>query len=251
MTKIVKVFLSIASVVALASEAQAQVRGGFSNSRSRTNNGEWSNGRGDGNWNRGGGNNGRGNGDWNRGGDNNGRGGGNNDRGDRDRGNGRGGYYQHSQMFRNGGGGVFQYLEAQNMQPLRWNSQVNGYKGQEEYVLVFQNYVHPGGGGNEVIVRFTAPQSGRVRVSTPVADGDGKCGNGAVFYLKFNHQVINSYVIRNQDSRGTTINETMSVRAGDTIDFAVNATLDGNGFNECDSTILDPTVEYVGGGDRW
>jgi hypothetical protein len=99
---------------------------------------------------------------------------------------------------------------------------------------------HPGPGGEYCIIRWTAPQSGRVRIAgafTGVSSAPPTTTDVHIFHN--NRRVFDSFInLRNRGNK-SPFDFQQDLRAGDTIDFAVGA---GNNGLVYDTTGLEAVI---------
>jgi hypothetical protein len=100
---------------------------------------------------------------------------------------------------------------------------------------------HPGAGGEFSIVRFTAPMAGTFDLSASFSGLDfvGPTSTG-VHVLQNGNPIFNGLVNGFGPGSGPSIDTTLSLAAGDRLDFAVDFGSNGNFFN--DSTGVSVTL---------
>lgn len=123
------------------------------------------------------------------------------------------------------------------------------WKGSEQYVLIGKDWAHPGGNAS-VMRRWTASQSGLVHINNtglfPAQDANGGCGDGVNISIRKNGTGdLWSQYIANGNTAGFSFDlPTMSVVAGDYIDFIVDKAIQDNW---CDATYFDAKIEFTPG----
>ncbi|MEK6774995.1 MAG: hypothetical protein AABY64_13725 [Bdellovibrionota bacterium] len=131
------------------------------------------------------------------------------------------------------------YVNGANSIPMIFDPINYRWQGSELYSLIWNSGFHPGV-NTEVTRRWKAVKSGTALVSASALDVAPGCGaNGVSVYVKKNGTILWQKVIHNEISG--YFNLTVGVLAGDKIDFTVKS----NGNNGCDSTALDPQIEFT------
>ncbi len=151
--------------------------------------------------------------------------------------------YQASVDFNTNRG--FSYTTSKN-EKMTYNASVGAMKAESElYLFIGRDYSHPGLLA-DAILRFTSPAAGKLVITGKVYDYDSSCGgsgagSGVVVTVKKNTTVLSQSTIANGDKTGINMNLSVSVAAGDKIDFVTNA----RGDWSCDMTHLDPKIVFT------
>ncbi len=102
--------------------------------------------------------------------------------------------------------------------------------------------IHPGP-TSAVIVRWTSPVTGTVKVRGRFSDIDSACGNGVKWFLdKGNTILLNGSLVNTGSGDGITFAQTTTVLTGDSLYFIVNR--GANNDYVCDSTELDVLITH-------
>lgn len=123
--------------------------------------------------------------------------------------------------------------------PTPWDPTIKIWTGNEMYALIGQGWMTPGMKG-DVVLAWTAPQSGTVHITGTVSKRDITCGDGVVAFVSHNATQLWEQTIAYNDDTGKAYNLTLSITAGDRVYFELN----NNGNNYCDSTSWNPTITY-------
>jgi len=144
--------------------------------------------------------------------------------------------YSNVQGFKN-----WFYLEGSegNYKSMVWD----GYwKGSSQYLLIGKGLQHPE--HNDSVLKWLAPQTGLIRITGTVAKSNTSCGDGVRVKIKKDNAQIWPLTgwqeIAYNDSKGFSIDRTVSVNIGDSVFFIVNQ---GN-ESGCDGTNWSPTITY-------
>ncbi len=130
------------------------------------------------------------------------------------------------------------YLYGSGVQ-MTFDSAANRWRGNETYLLLWADGGHPGNAA-DAIRRWSAPQSGSIRITGNAVDIAAGCGAGAMVYIKKNAVVLWQQTLPNGASAAFDV--TTTVLPGDGINFGINRGPDDWG---CDTTTLDPTIVFT------
>jgi RHS repeat-associated protein len=135
------------------------------------------------------------------------------------------------------------YLDSTGAQ-MNFDAANNRWQGGETWLLLYGFWGHPGQNA-DAVRQWRAPQSGNIRITGAVADGDPNCGDGVVVSIKKGSQVLWQQTIANGNTAGFSYDLTTTVATGDQISFVINK---GSSNNWCDGTYFNPTISYTDGG---
>jgi len=129
------------------------------------------------------------------------------------------------------------YLTSTGAQ-MTFDSTNNRWKGSQTYpALLWGDGGHPGS-NTDAVRRWIASSAGSVRITGNVRDGDAGGGDGVIVYIRKSGINIWQQTIANGNTTGFNYDLTVSVYAGETIDFVINKI----GNDQYDSTVFDPTI---------
>lgn len=129
------------------------------------------------------------------------------------------------------------YLDSKGAS-MTFDSANNRWKGTETYNLIWSDGGHPGYNADSVR-RWTAPQSGNIKITGKAYDGHAGCGeDGVKVYIKKGSQILWQQNIAKDDKIGIDFDLGTNVNSEDAIDFGINM-LTASG---CDSTYFNPTI---------
>lgn len=124
---------------------------------------------------------------------------------------------------------------------LSWKN--NRWESPTTYPLITRVSLHPGQ-KHEVVLKWTAPKAGEIKITGTASDANVQCGNGVkARIVKGNATLWSSGVIANNNTTGKSHNVNTSVTAGQAVYFIVdNNSTSGDHF--CDATKWDPAIAY-------
>jgi hypothetical protein len=111
------------------------------------------------------------------------------------------------------------------------------WRGAEAYLLLWPGKGHPGS-LRDVVLRWTAPQNGTVRITGKAWDLDPGGGDGVVVLIRHAGTEIWRATIANGNTTGVAFDRTRTIRQGEVLDFVINR----GGNNSSDSTSFNPTI---------
>ncbi len=125
---------------------------------------------------------------------------------------------------------------------LTYNSANEEWKGDETYLLIWDNGMHPGV-NKDVIRRWTAPSAGTAVITGVVGGGigSGACGDGTNVSIKKNTTVLWQKAVVDGAALSNISISQFTLAQGDTLDFIVNK----GGTDYCDSTDFDPIITFT------
>lgn len=102
--------------------------------------------------------------------------------------------------------------------------------------------IHPGP-TSAVIVRWTSPVAGTIKVQGRLSDIDPGCGNGVKWFIDKGNAILTSGTVVNTGAgEGKTFAQTTTVANGESIYFIVNR--GANNDHICDTTELDVLITH-------
>ncbi|MFF2912522.1 RHS repeat domain-containing protein [Paenibacillus sp. NPDC057934] len=138
----------------------------------------------------------------------------------------------------------YQIWNGTKYEDMTWDATNSRWKGKNDWDLITKEWMHPD--GNDVALKWSAPQSGSVRITGSVSkhpvnlEGDGV----RVKVMKNNTQIwpVSGWqTIQGNDAVGVTLNLDVNVSGGDAIYFIVNQ----NGHIGSDATRWNPIISYI------
>jgi YD repeat-containing protein len=138
----------------------------------------------------------------------------------------------------------YQIWDGTQYKNMAWDSVGARWKGENDWEIISKDWIHPD--GNDVALKWVAPQTGSIRITGKVAkhlinlQGDGV----RVKIMKNSTQIWPSsgwQSIQGNDSIGVSTDVNVNVAKGDAIYFIVNE--NGNLF--CDATVWNPSITYI------
>ncbi|NOU79303.1 hypothetical protein GC101_10460 [Paenibacillus sp. LMG 31459] len=138
----------------------------------------------------------------------------------------------------------YQIWDGTAYKNMTWDSVGARWRGNKDWDIISKEWMHPD--GNDVVLKWAAPQTGSIRISGSVAkhpvnlQGDGV----RVKIMKNNTQVwpsVGWQSIQNNDAIGLTTDLNITVTTGDSIYFILNQ----NGNYGYDATRWNPSITYI------
>ena len=126
---------------------------------------------------------------------------------------------------------------------MSYRSDYNVWEGAEgAYQWLWTNGGHPMY-WHDAIRQWRAPSAGNIQITGSASDANANCGDGVNVSITKNGLSLWQRNISNGDSTGYGYNLSLTVAAGDKINFIINK---GSGNSvECDSTTFDPTITFT------
>lgn len=128
---------------------------------------------------------------------------------------------------------------AGSLEPAVWtNDQSQIYS--TPYIEAGMPHLHPSP-TEAVVVRWTSPVAGKIRMLGKFADVDSVCGNGVKWWIDQNTTTIAQSLLSNTSpGEGKVFDKSLTVAIGDEIKFIVGPGAGGN--HVCDTTDLDVLI---------
>jgi hypothetical protein len=116
------------------------------------------------------------------------------------------------------------------------------YVGNESYLLVGDNWLHPGP-ISAAVKRWVAPASGSVVLSGWFGDDQVGCGDGVRLLVEHGGSVLYDHAIAEGDTAGASWQSFLDIQQGEAIDIEVHK---GTGNSWCDRTAVEVDIELHG-----
>ena len=124
--------------------------------------------------------------------------------------------------------------------PMTWQPSSSSWQGNEMYLLVWNNGMHPGN-SSDAVRRWIAPSDGMVQITGNATDQNTTCGDGVIVKIKKDDDLLWQQTVANGDTVGNPFSLVAYVHGGAIISFMVNR----NGDSNCDGTNLDPVITFT------